>query len=272
MSAPSRHAPAVSRPARQFPGLFAVARIAARQAVVSRTEVLGRMAFYGVLLLVFSQLWRVVPFGTSDPRAPVWYIAVTEWVLLSIPMIHLELERDFSSGDVAYFLPQPVSYVSLKLAEGMGQYVVRLALIGAFGLPAAYLFSGGLPADARALPFAIPLALLAGALGVVVQTTIGVLAIWLTEVSPVYWIWQKCCFFLGGLILPLDVYPAWVRAATRWTPFSAILYGPGRTALGHAPEALLESAASLVLWTLIALAVLKIVVTRGLRVLDVNGG
>ena len=250
----------------------AVGRIAARQALVSRTEVLGRLAFYGVLLLVFSQLWRVVPFGTSDPRAPVWYIAVTEWVLLSIPYVHLDLERDFSSGDVAYFLPQPISYVSLKVAEGMGQYVVRLAIIGAFGLPAVWLFAGGLPADARGLPFAIPLALLAGVLGVVVQTTIGVLSIWLTEVSPVYWIWQKCCFFLGGLILPLDVYPAWLQAATRWTPFSALLYGPGRTALGYAPMALIESAVSLVAWTLIACVVLKVVVARGLRVLDVNGG
>lgn len=257
---------------RRLPGLLAVGRIAARQALVSRTEVLGRMAFYGVLLLVFSQLWRVVPFGTSDPRAPVWYIAVTEWVLLSIPMVHLELERDFSTGDVAYFLPQPVSYVSLKLAEAMGQYVVRLAIIGAFGLPAAFLATGGLPADARGLPFAVPLALLAGALGVVVQTTIGVLSIWLTDVSPVYWIWQKSCFFLGGLVLPLDVYPAWLREASRWTPFSALLYGPGRTALGFHPAALVESAASLVVWTLTALVVLRLVVARGLRVLDVNGG
>jgi ABC-2 type transport system permease protein len=262
----------VSASHRRLPSLLAVARIAARQAVASRTEVLGRLAFYGVLLLIFSQLWRVVPFGTSDPRAPVWYIAVTEWVLLSIPMVHLELERDFASGDVAYFLPQPVSYVSMKIAEGMGQFAVRLAIIGAFGLPAAYLFAGGLPADARGLPFALPLALLAGLLGVVVQTTIGVLAIWLSDVSPVYWIWQKCCFFLGGLVLPLDVYPAWLQAATRWTPFTALLYGPGRTALGYAPAALLESAATLVLWTLIALALLKAVVARGLRVLDVNGG
>jgi len=251
---------------------LAVARIAARQAVVSRTEVLGRLVFYGVLLLVFSQLWRVVPFGSSDPRAPVWYIAVTEWVLLSIPMVHLDLERDFASGEVAYFLPQPVSYVSLKVAEGMGQFVVRLAIIGAFGLPATYLFAGGLPADPRGLPFAIPLALLAGALGVVAQTTIGVLSIWLTDVAPVYWIWQKCCFFFGGLVLPLDVYPGWVRAFARFTPFSALLYGPGRTALGFSPDALVESAVLLAVWTGIALACLKVVVTRGLRILDVNGG
>jgi ABC-2 type transport system permease protein len=252
--------------------LVAVGRIAARQALASRTEVLGRVAFYGVLLLVFSQLWRVVPLGGADPRARVWYIAVTEWVLLSIPYVHLELERDFSSGDVAYFLPQPVSYVALKVAEGMGQFLARLAVIGAFGVPATWLFAGGFPADARGLPFAIPLALLAGALGIVVQTTIGVTSIWLADVSPVYWIWQKCCFVLGGLILPLEVYPAWLAAAARWTPFSALLYGPGRTALGYAPEAFAGSAASLVVWTLIALAVLKVVVARGLRVLDVNGG
>ncbi len=250
----------------------AVGRIAARQAIASRTEVLGRLVFYGVLLLIFSQLWRVVPLGAADPRAPVWYIAVTEWVLLSIPYVHLDLERDFSSGDVAYFLPQPVSYVSLKVAEGLGQFLVRLAIIGAFGVPATYLFAGGFPTDASGLPFAVPLALLAGVLGIIVQATIGVLSIWLTDISPVYWIWQKCCFVFGGLILPLDVYPAWLQAVARWTPFSALLYGPGRTALGFSPQALVESGVLLVLWTGIALVVLKTVVARGLRVLDVNGG
>lgn len=250
----------------------AVAGIAARQALAARVEVLGRLVFYVVLLLIFSRLWKVVPFGIADAHAPVWYIAITEWVLLSIPAIHLDIERDFASGDVAYFLPQPVSYVSLKVAEAMGTFLLRLAVIGAIGLPATWIFAGGFPVDGRGLPFAIPLAVMAGFLGIVVQATIGVLAIWLTEISPLYWIWQKCCFVLGGLIVPLDIYPGWVQAIARWSPFAALLYGPGRTAFGYAPTALAETAGLLVVWITIALVTLQLVVARGLRVLDVNGG
>jgi len=250
----------------------AVGRISIRQALVSRTETLARLILYGGILLVFSRLWKIVPLDGADPRAPVWYLAVTEWVLLSIPAIHLEIERDFASGDVAYFLPQPVSYVGLKIAEGFGSYLVRLSVFLVFGLPVTWLLAGGFPVEVRGLPFAIPLALLAGALGIVAQATIGVLAIWLTDVSPLYWIWQKCCFFLGGLILPLEFYPAWIREVARWTPFSALLYGPGRTALGFDRAAIAEAAALLVGWTAVALVLLRVVVARGMRVLDVNGG
>jgi hypothetical protein len=38
---------------------------------------------------------------------------------------------------------------------------------------------------------------------------------WLQEVAPVYWVWQKLLFVLGGLMLPLQVYPAFYPE-TRW--------------------------------------------------------
>lgn len=250
----------------------AVAAVAARQALVSRVEVTGRVMFHVLLLFIFSRLWRVVPFGVADARAPVWYIAITEWVILSIPAVHLDIERDFASGDVAYFLPQPVSWVSLKVAEAMGGYVLRLLVLGAVALPATFWFAGGFPADAAGLPFALPLALAAGLLGILVQAVIGVCAIWMTDVSPLYWIWQKCCFVFGGLVVPLDIYPAWVQTVARHSPFAAMLYGPGRTALGLSPSALLETAVLLAGWTVVALVLLRVVVARGLRVLDVNGG
>jgi ABC-2 type transport system permease protein len=254
------------------PALLAIARVSAREAFVARSALVGRVLFFGVLLLVFSRLWQVVPLGDADPRAPIWYLALTEWVLLSIPHVHLEVERDFATGDVAYLLPQPVPYPAVKVAGAYGEYLARLATLGLFAFPATFLLAGGLPADARALPLALPIVLVSGLLGILVQTTLGVASVWVTEVQPLYWVWQKGCFVLGGLILPLDVYPSWLSGFARATPFAAILYAPGRTALGLDAGAIATSAALLVGWTVVAFVALRLVVARGLRVLDVNGG
>jgi ABC-2 type transport system permease protein len=89
---------------------------------------------------------------------------------------------------------------------------------------------------------------------------------------PVYWVWQKLVFVLGGLFVPLEIYPGWLREIALWTPFAAMLHGPGRMAFGWQPELALLVAAKLFFWGVAVSALLYLVYRRALRVLDVNGG
>jgi ABC-2 type transport system permease protein len=254
----------------------AAARVAARQAAVSRVEWIGRAGFYAVLLLVFSRLWKVAiadAAGTpSVARDLLWYLAVTEWVLLSIPTVHLDVERDVRSGDVAYLLPRPMSYLGLRVSEAIGTLLVRLATLALVGGPCAFLLAGGGPSDPRGLVVALALGPFAGVLAILFQAAIGVTAVWLHDVSPIYWIWQKAAFVLGGLVLPLHLYPDWLQAAARWTPFAPMLYGPGRAAMGFDPAAGLRTAAEIAAWWVVGVVGLRWLSGRALRVLDVNGG
>ena len=52
-------------------------------------------------------------------------------------------------------------------------------------------------------------------LAVLSTAAIGLSAFWIVDTSPVYWIWQKLAFVLGGLLLPLELYPDWLRALAR---------------------------------------------------------
>jgi ABC-2 type transport system permease protein len=79
-------------------------------------------------------------------------------------------------------------------------------------------------------------------------------------------------FVLGGLVLPLTLYPDWLRRIAEASPFSAFLYGPGRLALGFDPAAALRTVAMLLLWGAAAGLLAAWLHRRGLRVLDVNGG
>src|SRR5262249_42206874 len=77
---------------------LAFARIAARQALSQRAQFYGPVAFVGVILGVFSALWRAVgeagmPLGL-DHAAAVWYLAATEWILMSAPQVHLDIEGE----------------------------------------------------------------------------------------------------------------------------------------------------------------------------------
>lgn len=263
-----------SRARRAFPAYAAAARIAARQAWASRADVVGRAVFYAGIVLIFSRLWKVVAAETAatDAKALLWYLAVTEWVLISIPAVHEDVERDVRSGDVAYALVRPRPYLGMRLAEAFGTLLVRLATLGVVGFPLAYALAGGLPDDPRGLPLAVLFGALSAAMGVVFQAAIGVLAVWLQDVSPVYWLWQKAAFLLGGLILPLSLYPDWLAAIARWSPFAALLYGPGRLAFGLDGRAVAEVTGLVVGWTAVAALCVRWLHARAMRVIDVNGG
>jgi ABC-2 type transport system permease protein len=261
---------------RPFAKYAAVAATAVRHAFMQRWEVVGRAAFYALFLVIFSRLWKVAlaSDGAWDhgPVEMLWYLAVTEWVVLSTPLVHDEVQEDVRTGDIAYLLPRPMSYVGARVAEGVGLLLVRMATLAVPGFLLAWGLSGGLPSEPRGLLLAVPLGVLAGCACVVFQTAIGVAAFWIQDAAPVYWIWQKLMFLFGGLILPLDVYPEWMRTVAACTPFHALIYGPARSALGFDPAQAAVTAAWIVGWGAVAWWLLVSAFRRGLRVLDVNGG
>lgn len=254
----------------------AVAEIAVRQSLGERSAIFGRMGFYALILFIFSRLWAVVGERAPIPGAAtsdlLWYLALTEWVALSMPLIHLHIEADVRRGDIAYRLPRPISYLGARLAEAAGDYLVRAVTLGAVGFALAFTMSGGLPTNPEGLLLALPLGLLAGWVGLCFHATIGLTALWLQDSSPIYWIWQKAAFILGGLLLPLEAYPTWLREIALLTPFAALMHGPGRMAFGWQPEYAALVALKLVCWGVVATVLVTWVYRRGLRTLDVNGG
>ena len=254
---------------------LALMQIAARQVWHARAEAIARAAFYILILLIFSRLWAAVDEGGGlagiSAAAFLWYLAITEWVIMAMPMLYVTIEDDVRRGDIAYAIARPSSYLWQKLAEGAGEYLVRLLCLGIAGFSAAWFFSGYVP-DVRGLLLAVPLVLMASAVMLLFQVLIGLSTFWIQEAQPVFLIWQKLAFVFGGLILPLDIYPEWVRTIALATPFAPLLYGCGRMAFGFDPAAALLVAAQIVAWGVALYLLVAWMYLRSLRILTVNGG
>jgi ABC-2 type transport system permease protein len=253
----------------------AFSRISAIQASRERNELYGRMVFFAVVLGVFSSLWRAVAEAgmpvAADPKALVWYLAATEWILLSAPPIHIEVQEAIRRGDVVYRLGHPVSYVVAEFASGLGLLAVRAPLLGVTAFLCAFAFTGWIP-PLTALLIVVPFGLAASALVIALYLGIGLLAFWLHDVAPVYWVWQKLMFVLGGLMLPLELYPEFIQHAAAFTPFPTLLAGPASFVLGTnlvTPGAL---ASSLVLWSGATAFAVSWIFRRAVSTVTINGG
>lgn len=254
--------------------------ISVREQLRYRGNLVGMMAFLGVLLFIFSRLWHTVAEGSGGTmQGPyttaqlVLYLLVAELVIMAPANSFTRISAEVKSGDVALALLRPVPYVAGELAREAGTASVRLLGLALVGFPVALLLGGRAPLDPRGVALGmlvlVPMAVLFEC-GVRLQ--IGLLSFWMEESTPVYWIWQKANFVLGGLMLPLDLYPPWLRRGCELLPFQALLYGPARTVVAYDPELAAGAVIRLLLWGALLALLLQVTYATGKRRIHANGG
>jgi ABC-2 type transport system permease protein len=260
---------------RTFAKYGAFARVGFAAARAEPAELAGRVVFFFVILGVFSALWRAVGQdggGAAAGRSTmVWYLAITEWVLLSAPMLHFEIEAEVRRGDVAYQIARPVSYVGAHVARGIGTLALRAPVLLITAYVGGLLFAGQ-PPHSAVLARVIALGLVATAIVTTYHVAFGLLAFWLGDIAPVYWIWQKLSFVLGGLLLPLTYYPDIVNRVAVFTPFPALLMGPASFMLDRPFFQMPALAGLLVFWLVVGSAAATMMFRRAARTLQLNGG
>jgi ABC-2 type transport system permease protein len=221
-------------------------------------KLLGRAAFFPLVLGIFSALWHAMAESGKGlpecPRAMVWYLAVTEWILLSTPHPELDLEQLIRRGDIEYQLTLPSSLLATTVMQGIGTALVQAPIFLMAALASAWLFVGGSSEQLVQLARALPHAAFAMLVLLIFQTGIGLLAFWFQRVAPFCWVWQKAAFILGGLMLPLPFFPEAIQRLAAWTPFPALFYGPAQFMLARSSQPFVELAWRQFTWFLVALA------------------
>ena len=252
----------------------AFAHVGFAEARAEPGELYARVAFLVVILGVFSALWRAVGAGGSGAgsrETMVWYLAMTEFVLMSAPNLHFDIEAEVRRGDVAYQIARPVAYLGAHVARGLGALVFRAPVLLTTACLTGMVF-GGPPAHPAIIARVVAIGFVASLGMSVWYASIGLLAFWLGDVAPVYWIWQKFTFVLGGLLLPLSFYPNIVIRVAMVTPFPALLTGPASFVLARPLFGVPKLIGLLVFWSIVACGVAVLLFRHATRTLQVNGG
>ena len=214
---------------------------AARDQLMYMPAFLVRNIFFMVILFIFWSLWKVVFSGREalaglSLAQTLWYLTFTETIELSKSRVLFQVQEEVKDGTLAVTLSRPYSYTLFHLSRAMGESVVKIFPILVEGLILATFLVGPLPGYARALPFGLILIVAGLAVTNLWMLAIGLLAFWTEEVSPFYWILQKLVFILGGLFLPIDMFPGWLAGIARWLPFAFSAYWPAYTMVNFSPR------------------------------------
>ena len=222
---------------------------------------------YVVLTGIWASVWFMVPdeamekIGMSYTQI-IWYFTMTELLIFSLGHMYRDVEDDIKTGQMTMFFIRPVGYVALKGAEWMGHSCLRVVAFLPPIAVLAYLVTGGIPLDFTGMVF-MPLMLVTGLLiWLLIQTIIGLSAAWFNSARPIWMITQKGAFVLGGMIVPITLYPEALQLFAWLTPFPAILYAPASLIVDSAWPHIVSMLALQLFWIVVCLVALAFVKTR----------
>jgi len=256
--------------------VLAFAALGWREAAAEWPAVLGRSLVFALPILIFAAIWHATPLAALTlPRHDVphliWYVATTEIIVFAMAFPYRGIEDDIRLGRIEAGMTRPVPYTLAALAENFGAATFRFVVLGAIGVGLGLALTGIAPVRPEALPALALGALLGCLMGVVFQVMVGLSAVWFDQAAPLFWIWQKAMFVLGGLLLPLSLYPEAVAAVAHWTPFPAMLNLPAGLVLGDADGAIAACVALQLGWSAVLLAALAAVDRAAMRRLARDG-
>jgi ABC-2 type transport system permease protein len=212
-----------------------IAYTSARSNIAYLGELVMRTAFMAVILYIFARLWTAVyaetdvhGLGGLTLQQMIFYLAVTEAIVISTPRVSLEVDEDVRTGRLATELLRPLSYALFRLGHTLGERFVRFLVNLAAGAVIATLLVGPLRLSATGLTmFAIvlPMAFVLEFLGFFL---IGLGAFWLENTAGLTLIYSRAGMILGGALLPLDVLPDNLQRIARILPFAGVTYAPAR--------------------------------------------
>lgn len=251
----------------------------ARSNLAYLAEVASRGVFLFVILYIFLQLWRVTyaetnaqELGNLSLTQMLWYLGITESIVLSAPTIAQEVDEDVRTGALAVQLIRPLSYPLYRLWTTLGERVVRFGLNVTVSIVIALLFVGLIPLSLPGI-FLFLLSLpLAFVLDFLATFLVGLAAFWLENTTGLMLIYSRITMILGGMLIPLDLFPEQWQPLLKNLPFASIVYGPAR--LFVQPD--LTFAGELLLRQAVAMGVLSLLVawvySTAVKRIHANGG
>jgi ABC-2 type transport system permease protein len=176
------------------------------------------------------------------------------------------------TGDLAYALLRPGGYLTARLGAYLAERVVRFSFTLAVGSTVALLIAGPITIDLGAGVAALVVAAGAFLLEFVIVAGIGLGAFWMEDTSGLYFVYTRLSMLLGGLIIPIDLFPEAIGSLAMALPFAPMIHGPARLALAPDGAGVITALTSLavsgaVLGTLVA-ATYRVALSRT----TVNGG
>lgn len=231
-------------------------------------------------IFIFFQVWNYVYDAPSQlingytKSQMVWYIVITEIVLCSIAgrRLVVEVSKDVRSGNIAYNLNKPYSYVGYVISNTLGETTIRGIAYIIIGVLLGIMLIGNTPElsliKTIIVVFSIFMAIIIDILFLIL---LGLFSFIMEDSSPLYWLYSKTQIILG-VAFPIEFFPAILQNFIKISPVYVTCYGPAKMFVNFEISTAIKVIIAQIVYLCIGLLLCKLLYRKGVKKLNVNGG
>lgn len=189
-------------------------------------DTMGILARCGILLLLYAFVFKLnhgVINGTTflfSAWSIFFYFAFS---LLRLRDISRSIMQDVQTGNVEVLFSKPISYLWYRMWWQIGSGIYSFVVITLIASGALYFWIGIPSTMQRAifLPTLLGTFFCGAILSLIVYSIVGLLAFWIEDINPVFWIVDKAVMILGGSYLSVSLFPPLMYKIALYSPFGA---------------------------------------------------
>jgi ABC-2 type transport system permease protein len=262
----------------QFDKYWMIFKIQLQNSLAYPAEFFWRSLAILLFMWVFTQLWQVAYSTTTNGELAgltlnqmLWYLMLAESIELSRPRFARNIADSVKDGSIAYLLNKPYDFLLYQMGSSAGDSVLRMVLNLVFGGALVWILVGP-PPNPKGYPFVLVAIVGGWLINYCITCLIGLTSFITEEVAPFEWIYQKFIFILGGMMIPLDLYPVWLQNISKALPFAYMMYGPSKLFVAPTIDFFLKLIILQVFWVALLGTILILAYRSGMRRLAINGG
>lgn len=233
-----------------------------------------------ILLYIFMNLWGYI---YSDPDEVIngftinqmlWYVTLTEvlWGIVSGRKFCRTIVEDVKGGNIAYNINKPYNYILYKLSSHLGLGFIKGIVYGILGLLVGYVFMREFPSvGAIEALLVIVSAILSIVITTLMVITIGLLAFFIEDSNPVYWLYSKTILIFSTLF-PIEFFPVAIQKVLKYSPVFVTGYGPAKLFVDFSYSRFFAVFGAQVFYIVAIYTLCYLIYRKGVRKLNVNGG
>lgn len=235
---------------------------------------------FGIIIAyTFIALWGQRPhlggYGEAQALTFVW---VAQALAMPVGLFGGGLFDEFAervrSGAVAVDLHRPVPLLWWRLAEDAGRAAYHFLTRGLAPLLfGSLLFDLAWPSRPQTYGWFLAAVALAVGVGFTLRYLLGLLAFWIIDIRGFIVMLTITQLFFSGMVLPLVVFPDWLRGVADALPFRALIQIPADVLLREdTGTATLPLLAVQLAWMLALLLAAQLLTAGAVRKVVVQGG
>jgi ABC-2 type transport system permease protein len=224
----------LSRTLRALPTMV---KVGFADALAYRAEMVVWILAYTMPLIMLA-LWVAVakeaPVGRFDERGfQAYFLATLITRLATGAWVVWDLNQEIRQGTLSMRLLRPVNPLLSFLSDNLGALPMRLAIVFPIFLGIVLWLGPGVlshdPVQLALVPVTYAGAFL---MTFTLMAAIGTLAFYWEQSLSVFDLYLGLYFVFSGYIMPLELFPGWLREVAGWLPFRYMLSFPVENLLG----------------------------------------